>query len=123
VSATTILVADDQADLRRIVRILLTRGTSWEVVEAVDGDDAVAVAAQHDIDAAVLDQRMPGRNGIDVADVLRGRGFGGPIVIFSAYLEAEILAEAERLGVRSVPKGEIALLTEVLRAALFPDET
>jgi CheY-like chemotaxis protein len=123
VSATTILVADDQADLRRIVRILLTRGTSWEVVEAVDGDDAVAVAAQHDIDAAVLDQRMPGRNGIDVADVLRGRGFGGPIVIFSAYLEPEILAEAERLGVRSVPKGEIALLTEVLRAALFPDET
>jgi two-component system, chemotaxis family, chemotaxis protein CheY len=118
VSTTTILVADDQADLRRIVRILLTRGTGWEVIEAVDGDEAVEVAAASDIDAAVLDHRMPGRTGIEVAQVLRGDGFTGPIVIFSAYLEPDLLAEAERLDIRSVPKGEIAMLNDVLRAAL-----
>ncbi|WP_052668385.1 response regulator transcription factor [Nitriliruptor alkaliphilus] len=117
-STTTILVADDQADLRRIVRILLTRGTGWEVIEAVDGDDAVEVAAASEIDAAVLDHRMPGRTGIEVAQVLRADGFTGPIVIFSAYLEPDLLAEAERLDIRSVPKGEIAMLNDVLRAAL-----
>lgn len=117
-STTTILVADDQADLRRIVRILLTRGTGWEVIEAVDGDEAVEVAAASDIDAAVLDHRMPGRTGIEVAQVLRGDGFAGPIVIFSAYLEPDLLAEAERLDIRSVPKGEIAMLNDVLRTAL-----
>lgn len=117
-TATTILVADDQADLRRILRILLTRGTGWEVLEAVDGDDAVEVAAANRIDAAVLDHRMPGRSGVEVARVLRADGFQGPIVIFSAYLEPDVMAEAERLAVRSVPKGEIAMLSDVLRAEL-----
>jgi CheY-like chemotaxis protein len=118
VTATTILVADDQADLRRILRILLTRGTGWEVLEAVDGDEAVEVAAANRIDAAVLDHRMPGRSGVEVARVLRADGFRGPIVIFSAYLEPEVMAEAERLQVRSVPKGEIAMLSDVLREEL-----
>lgn len=117
-TATTILVADDQADLRRLVRLLLTRGSDWEVVEATDGDDALAVAAANDVAAVVLDQRMPRRSGVEVAAVLRERGFTGPIVIFSAYLEPEFDAEATRLGVRSVPKGDIVSLGDVLRAAL-----
>ncbi len=118
VTHPTILVADDQADLRRIVRILLTRVSGWEVVEAVDGDDAVAVAAVSRFDAAVLDQRMPGRTGIEVATHLREQGFVGPIVIFSAYLEPDLIAEAERLELRSVPKGEITTLADVLREEL-----
>jgi CheY-like chemotaxis protein len=122
VTAMTILVADDQADLRRIVRILLTRGTGWDVVEAEDGNAAVAAARAQDFDAAVLDHRMPGLTGIEVARVLRDDGFSGPIVIFSAYLEPELLAEAERLRIRSVPKGEIALLHEVMQEALGPAE-
>lgn len=117
-TATTILVADDQADLRRIVRILLTRGTGWEVLEAVDGDEAIAVAAANELAAVVLDHRMPGRSGVEVARVLRDDGFTGPIVIFSAYLEPDVLAEAERLDVRTVPKGEIAMLSDVLQDEL-----
>jgi CheY-like chemotaxis protein len=115
---TTVLVADDQADLRRIVRLLLTRGTGWDVVEAVDGDDALAVASATSFDAAVLDHRMPGRTGVEVARAFRDDGFAGPIVIFSAYLEADVLAEAERLEVQTVAKGDIAELNDVLHAAL-----
>jgi CheY-like chemotaxis protein len=118
VTATTILVADDQADLRRLLRLLLTRGTDWEILEAVDGDDALAVVAAHEVSAVVLDQRMPSRSGLEVAGVLRERGFTGPIVIFSAYLEPKFDGEAARLGVRSVPKGDIVSLGDVLRAAL-----
>lgn len=115
---TTVLVADDQADLRRIVRLLLSRGTGWEIVEAADGDEAVTVAAQHEIDAAVLDHRMPGRTGVEVARHLRDTGFTGPLIIFSAYLEADVLAEAERLEVRTVAKGDIAELSDVLHGEL-----
>jgi two-component system, chemotaxis family, chemotaxis protein CheY len=114
----TVLVADDQADLRRIVRLLLTRGTGWEVVEAADGDEAVTVASEHALDAAVLDHRMPGRTGVEVARHLRDSGFTGPLIIFSAYLEADVLAEAERLEVTTVAKGDIAELSDVLHGAL-----
>lgn len=115
---TTILVADDQADLRRLVRILLTRGTGWEVVEAVDGDDALTAATDHDLAAVVLDQRMPHRTGLEVAEVLRTRGFTGPIVVFSAYLEPETSETVRRLEVTAVAKAEIANLAGVLRDAL-----
>jgi two-component system, chemotaxis family, chemotaxis protein CheY len=114
----TVLVADDQADLRRIVRLLLTRGTGWEVVEAADGDEAVIAATEHTLDAAVLDHRMPGRTGVEVARHLRDTGFTGPLIIFSAYLEADVLAEAERLEVTTVAKGDIAELSDVLHGAL-----
>lgn len=115
---TTVLVADDQADLRRIVRLLLTRGTGWEVVEAADGDEAIAVGGQHQLDAAVLDHRMPGATGVEVARYLRAGGFAGPIIIFSAYLEADVLAEADQLEVVTVAKGDIAELHDVLLRAL-----
>jgi two-component system, chemotaxis family, chemotaxis protein CheY len=117
-SVKRVLVADDQADLRRIVRLLLTRGTGWEVIEAADGDEAVAVASEHTLDAAVLDHRMPGRTGVEVARHLRDTGFSGPLIIFSAYLEADVLAEAERLEVTTVAKGDIAELSDVLHGAL-----
>lgn len=115
---TTVLVADDQADLRRIVRLLLTRGTGWEVLEAADGDEAIVLADQHELDAAILDHRMPGRTGVEVARHLRETGFAGPLIIFSAYLEADVLAEAERLDVVTVAKGDIAELNDVLLGAL-----
>lgn len=115
---TTILVADDQADLRRLVRILLTRATGWEVVEAVDGEHALRVAAEHELTAAVLDQRMPHRTGLAVAEELRTRGFSGPVVVFSAYLEPEAVAAARRLEVIAVAKAEIANLAGIIRDAL-----
>lgn len=117
-AVTTVLVADDQADLRRIVRLLLTRGSGWEVLEAADGDEAIALADQHELDAAILDHRMPGRTGVEVARHLRESGFGGPLIIFSAYLEADVLAEADRLDVVTVAKGDIAELSDVLLGAL-----
>lgn len=67
----TILVVDDEAVARRRLRRMLQEIPAVEVVgEAQDGEDALAQVAQLRPDVVLLDIRMPGLDGIDVAEQL-----------------------------------------------------
>ncbi len=82
-----ILVADDQAEARELIRTVLTH-CGYEVVEAVDGEDALLKAAAARPDLIMLDIHMPGPDGFAVCDALRGMpGFASiPIVAMTAGL-------------------------------------
>jgi DNA-binding NarL/FixJ family response regulator len=68
----TILIADDSAMVRTIIRQAIERGTDFVVCgEAVDGTDAVSKAKELSPDLIILDVRMPGLNGMEVAGILR----------------------------------------------------
>ena len=60
-----ILIAEDDADIRGLLRLYL-EGEGMEVLEAADGDTALALARQHSPDMAILDVMMPGRSGYEV---------------------------------------------------------
>jgi DNA-binding response OmpR family regulator len=66
----TILLADDEANLRLLVRITLD-DPGYCILEAADGTSALELAQKERPDLLVLDWTMPGINGIDVAKVLR----------------------------------------------------
>jgi CheY-like chemotaxis protein len=119
VAAATILVADDQDDLRLLMRMLLTRAPhDWTVVEASDGRAALERSREYALDVVILDQRMPELSGTDVARLLRKGNFAGPIVLFSAYLDAEVESAANELELVTLPKSEISRLADVTAAAL-----
>ena len=62
---TTVLIADDQALVRRGFRMILEIEPDLEVVgEAVDGEDAVARCRELHPDVVLMDVRMPGLDGI-----------------------------------------------------------
>lgn len=66
-----ILVADDEADIRRLLRLLLS-AEGYEVLEAGNGEEALAAAAREDsLDLVLLDIMMPGMNGIETCRRLR----------------------------------------------------
>jgi DNA-binding NarL/FixJ family response regulator len=68
----SILIADDQAVVRRGVRALLEAQHGWEVVaEAADGREAVAKAKQHRPDLVILDVAMPELNGLEATRQIR----------------------------------------------------
>ena len=67
-----VLVVDDNRSIRTSVADLL-RSTGYGVFEAEDGETALALLAEGDIGAVVLDMRMPGGGGLAVLDALENR--------------------------------------------------
>jgi CheY-like chemotaxis protein len=115
-----VLVADDHPSLRTLVVAMLRRSGEWELVEAVDGEAALAVCRGHDVDVAILDQRMPGHQGLDVARILREEGFDGGLILFSAYLDRDAEEAAAALQVATLHKSDIANLVELVERLLAP---
>ncbi len=84
----TILIADDSAMVRTIIRQALERDTEFVVcAEAGDGTDAVSKAKELSPDLIVLDVVMPGLNGIEVAGILRHALPRIRIVLLTMYAE------------------------------------
>ena len=66
----TVLLADDEENLRILARITLDN-PEYRIIEAVDGSTALALARTEQPDLIVLDWMMPGTSGIEVARTLR----------------------------------------------------
>jgi DNA-binding response OmpR family regulator len=77
-----ILIVDDEANLRHTVGYNLRRA-GHEVVEAADGEAALARAAGRPLDLVVLDVMLPGIDGLEVCRRLRARG-SVPILMLTA---------------------------------------
>lgn len=77
-----ILVADDEAEIRDLLRIYL-ENSGYDVLEAADGLEALAILEKNHVDLAVLDVMMPGLNGLHVLKKLRETS-NIPVLVFSA---------------------------------------
>jgi CheY-like chemotaxis protein len=66
----TVLVADDEASLRLLVKTTI-RSDECEVVEAANGHEAWQLLQQHHPEMAILDVRMPGRTGLELTRSIR----------------------------------------------------
>ena len=97
-----VLIVDDEADMRLLVRTVLRNASGLEVVgEAGSGEEALTAVRSLDPDIVVLDYRMPDLTGVDVAEQLLAESPDRAIVILSAFLNDATVSEAERVGVRS----------------------
>ncbi len=87
----TVLVVDDVPDARMILSVYLSK-TGYQVVTAASAEDCLAKLLHHDVDAIVLDVRMPGADGRHVCRVLAedpayvGKR-GTPIIVYTGYPE------------------------------------
>ncbi len=79
---TRVLVVDDEAPIRRTMRANL-EARGYDVDLAETGEQALQLAARHHPDVIVLDLGLPGMDGLDVIDGLRGWS-QVPIVVLSA---------------------------------------
>ena len=77
-----ILIAEDDADIRGLLKLYL-EGEGLRVLETADGADALALAREHTPDMAILDIMMPGMNGFELTRALR-KYSDIPILILSA---------------------------------------
>jgi response regulator NasT len=95
--APRILVVDDD----RLVLATVTDGLAeagFDVIDADNGDDAILLAREHRPVLALLDIRMEGKSGLDVARVLREAPYRVPFLFLSAFADAQTQAEVTALG-------------------------
>ena len=91
-----ILVVDDD----RLVLATVTHGlmqAGYDVIDADNGDDAILLAREHRPDLALLDIRMEGKSGLDVAAYLR-EYLHVPFMFLSAFADDDTVQQVKALG-------------------------
>ena len=97
-----ILVADDEKNIRRTLRMVL-EGEGAEVFEAADGAEALEILARTDppIEVLIMDVMMPNVSGLEVLERLAADGGGQPtipVILISGHAGVEDAVRATRLG-------------------------
>jgi CheY-like chemotaxis protein len=99
----TILIVDDDADMRLLARHVLSSAGIIVAAEAHDGPAALAELDRLDPppvpSVVLLDNQMPGPTGLEVAREILSRVPTQLIVLFSAYLDDAIIERAKAIGI------------------------
>ncbi|MFF0751365.1 response regulator [Streptomyces sp. NPDC004267] len=94
-----VLIADDQALVRRGLALMLAPEPDFEVVaEAADGDEAVRLAHEHRPDVVIMDIRMPVLDGIAATERLAAEQPGCRVLALSTFDMDELVVAALRAG-------------------------
>jgi len=107
-SKPTILVADDDAQIREALAIRLTQ-SGFDVVMAANGDEAIRLVEKTRLDAAVLDVQMPGADGFAVCEHMRRSNQKLPIFLLTGSSDGII---RNHLGVLTETVGGDRCLTK-----------
>ena len=114
--AVRILIADEDASIRRLLRRLIESHDGWSVCgDAQDGQDAIGKAAQLNPDVIVLDLAMPQMNGLQAAREISRQTPDIPLLLLTVQqVSKELTNEALQAGF----KGAISKCTgsEVVKA-------
>jgi len=105
----TVLVVDDSAVDRRVVRGLLEHTGDYEIVEASDGEAALAVVDERVPDIIITDLLMPRMDGFAMVEELKENSPGIPVILMTGRGSEAIAAKALQHGAASyVAKSRLA---------------
>jgi two-component system nitrate/nitrite response regulator NarL len=113
-----VVVGDDHPMFREgVVRALVTSGEVDVVAEADDGTTALELVKTHQPDVALLDYRMPGMDGAQVAAAVRRDELSTRVLLVSAHDESAIVYHALAEGAAGILPKESSR-TEIVNAVL-----
>jgi len=109
-----VAIADDHFVVREGLRLILEISGRFEIVgEAANGEEALQLAEQHHPDIFLMDLRMPGMDGIEAIERIKGQWPDIAIVILTTYNEDELMVRGLAAGAQGY------LLKDTNRDALF----
>jgi YesN/AraC family two-component response regulator len=93
----TLLIVDDEKDLREII-VKLCKELTPNVLSAANGKDALQIIRSGQVDAVLTDINMPNLTGLQLLAEVRAMGLETPFVILTGYGDRANTTEALRLG-------------------------
>lgn len=100
-SGKTILVVDDEDDLRRVIAFDFKR-QGCKVLEANCGNVAIEILKKSHVDAVISDVRMPNGTGVDLLEHVRAVNSKVPVVLLITGYADITKEEAERRGAQEL---------------------
>lgn len=93
-----ILVADDAAFMRKVIRMTLSEVGLTNIIEATDGEQAVALFAEHHPDLVLLDITMEKKNGLEALAEIMQANPEAKAIMCTAVGQQQTVMEALELG-------------------------
>ena len=93
----TVLLADDDENLRRVMEFQLGEA-GYKVVSAADGQEALTIFEQNEVDCVITDLRMPRLSGLELLEKIKATNGDVPVVVTTAFGEVETAVSAMKLG-------------------------
>lgn len=116
-----VLVAEDSEQVQLLVRREF-ENRGWEVVAALDGEAALRLGLDLDIDVAVLDMMMPARTGPEVLHEWQKAGVDFPVVVLSSLQDEERIVGILELGAVDYVRKPFSIKELAARVAKRLDE-
>ncbi len=95
-----VLIADDAAFMREMLRDILTEGGFEIAAEAIDGNEAIELFQEHTPDLVMLDIVMPRKSGLEALKEIMGMSPSACIVMCSALGQETLVMDALEAGAR-----------------------
>ena len=94
-----ILVIDDELDMLMLLRMIIEDNTDYEVETTNNPSEALKMVMENDYDLVISDLKMPGMDGLELFDEVKGMKPDLPLIIITAYGSLETADEAMKMGV------------------------
>jgi two-component system chemotaxis response regulator CheY len=125
----TILLVDDEAHIRKFIGLVLKQFTDPKIIEASNGEEAIALYSEHRPDLVLLDVNMPKLGGLETLKKIHDIDPDCAVIMLTSLATRQTIEEASELGAlnyirKDTPKEEIAKsLQETIEAHFDLTET
>ena len=121
----SILLVDDEAHIRKYVALILKQLGATKIVEATNGEGAIAIFQQQKPDVVLLDISMPLMNGLETLKKLKAIDPESTVIMLTSMVNRQSIDEALALGAANYirkdnPKEEIAQAIKETIEERFP---
>ncbi|MGO3237072.1 MAG: sigma-54-dependent transcriptional regulator [Psychroflexus halocasei] len=94
-----ILIAEDEASIRRVLKNILTEEDSkFEIFEAKDGQEAIKIIESEKLDTVLCDIKMPKKDGVEVLSYVKEQEIDLPMIMISGHGDIETAVETMKMG-------------------------